>query len=107
LRIGAIADEETITGFMLAGLKEAYVARDRFETEKALKKLFNTPDIVVIFITFDLAKDVRELIDDRRHMGEFYPIVVEIPPASGEMKEDAIRMIVKRAVGVDMEKESA
>ncbi len=104
MRMGIIGDEETVTGFMLAGIKEAYVARDRFETEKVLKKIFNTPDVVVLFITSDLAKEVREIIDSRRKMGEFYPIVVEIPPKSGKMEEDVIRMIVKRAVGVDMEK---
>jgi V/A-type H+-transporting ATPase subunit F len=105
--MAVIADEDTVTGFMLAGVKEAHVAKDAFETEKALKKVFNTPEVVVLFISSDLAKDVRTLITDRRNRGEFYPIVVEIPPKSGKIEEDAIRMIVKRAVGVDMEKESA
>jgi len=102
-----IGDEETVTGFMLAGVKEGHAVRDAFETEKALKKVFNTPDIVVLFITSDVAKYVRQLISDRRNMGEFYPIVVEIPPKSGKMEEDVIRMIVRRAVGVDMEKEES
>lgn len=105
--MAVIADEDTVIGFMLAGIKEAYVSRDRFETEKAMKKVFNTPDIVILFITSDLAKDVREIITDRRNRGEFYPIVVEIPPESGEFGEDLIRMIVKRAVGVDIEKEES
>ncbi len=104
MRMAVISDNETVRAFMLAGVKEAHVCGDRFETEKALKKIFNTPDIVVLFISSDLARDVRDIIERRRKAGEFYPIVVEIPPKSGKMEEDAIRMIVKRAVGVDMEK---
>ncbi len=107
MRIAVIGDEETVTGFMLAGVREGHVARDAFETEKAMKRVFNTPDIVVLFITSDLARDVRHMIKDRMSRGEFYPIVVEIPPKSGKMEEDVIRMIVRRAVGVDMEKEES
>ena len=107
MRMAVIADEETAVGFMLAGVKEAHTARDAFETEKALKMVFNTPDVVVLFISSDLARHVRDLINDRRNRGEFYPIVVEIPPKSGRIEEDAIRMIVRRAVGVDMEKEES
>lgn len=100
------SDNETAGAFMLAGVKEAYVCRDSFETEKALKKIFNMLDVVVLFISSDLAEKVRDIIERRINAGEFYPIVVDIPPKSGKIKEDVIRMIVKRAVGVDMDDRS-
>ncbi len=104
MRMAVIADRKTAAGFMLAGIKEAFAAENDFDAEKFLKKAVNTPDIAVLFITSDLARHLKKQIDERRLRGMLYPVIVEIPPVSGEMKEDSIRKIVKRAVGIDMEK---
>jgi vacuolar-type H+-ATPase subunit F/Vma7 len=104
MRIAALGDRETIAGFRLAGVSEARIADDRAKVEEEMKRIFETPDIAVVFITSDLYAYVRDMVSERRNMGELYPIIVEIPPMSGEMKEDPIREIVRRAVGIDMEK---
>ncbi len=104
MRIAAIADRKTAAGFMLAGIKDAFAAENAFDAEKLLKKVLNTPDIAVLFITSDLAEHIRGQITSRRLRGMLYPVIVEIPPVSGEMKEDSMREIVKRAVGINMEK---
>ncbi len=104
MKIAVIGDRDTITGFRLAGVSEARIAEDAFKAEKEMKRIFNMPGVAVVFITSDLSAHVKEMVSERRNMGEIYPIVVEIPPFKGEMKEDPIREIVRRAVGIDMEK---
>ncbi len=104
MRIAVIGDRETVAGFRLAGVKESYIAEDGFSAQKQIKHLFNMPGIAVIFVTADLYSDISDMIHDRINSGSVYPIVVEIPPAHGEIKEDPIREIVRRAVGIDMEK---
>jgi len=104
MRIAAIGDRETVAGFRLAGVSEAHVATHDFQAQKELKRIFNMPGIAVVFITADIYPHVKDMVSERRNTGEVYPIVVEIPPMRGEMKEDPIREIVRRAVGIDMEK---
>ena len=104
MRIAAIGDRDTIAGFRLAGVRYAYSASGATDTKDALKKILGINDIAILFITADLYPHVSSQLSERRMKGEVYPIVVEIPPMSGEMKEDPIREIVRRAVGIDMEK---
>lgn len=104
MRIAVMGDRETVAGFELAGVSEGYIAKDDFEAQKALKRIFNMPGIAVVFITADIYPYVKEQVNERRLANEMYPIVVEIPPMGGEIKEDPIREIVRRAVGIDMEK---
>ena len=104
MKIAAIGDRETMAGFRLAGVSESRVATDEFSAQKELKRIFNMPGIAVVFITADIYPSIEEMVSERRTSGAVYPVVVEIPPVRGEIKEDPIRDIVRRAVGIDMEK---
>ena len=104
MKIAAMGDRDTVAGFRLAGVSNAHSVSDGPHARKKIKEIFNTPGIAVVFITSDIYPHIREEVSERRLKGEVYPIVVEIPPMRGEMKEDPIRDIVRRAVGIDMEK---
>ncbi len=104
MKIAAMGDRDTIAGFRLAGVSDAHAVTGAHDAKEAVKRVFNDPDIAVLFITADIYRHVKDDVFDRMLRGEVYPIVVEIPPMSGEIKEDPIREIVRRAVGIDMEK---
>ncbi len=102
MRIGAIGDFATVTGFRLAGIKDAYEVEEPKGAVEVLKKLMKE-DIGVVIITERLADQIRDetavLIE-----GKIFPLIVEIPDKHGpiEGKVDPIRALIKKAVGVDI-----
>lgn len=102
MKIGVIGDFSTITGFRLAGVKEAYEVEEPGVAVETLKKLLKE-DIGLIIITERLADQIRDetatLIE-----GKTFPLIVEIPDKDGpvEGKVDPIMALIKKAVGVEI-----
>ena len=107
--IAIIADEDTATGFRLAGISRIYEFSEK-EGENAemyenlsrtLEKLANECSIIII--TERLAEKVRgkirEINANKRGVA---PIIVEIPDKRGaiEKEMDEISRLIKRAVGI-------
>lgn len=101
IRIALIADFDTVIGFKLAGLKEAYIAENDIQAEKILNKLIDEKDIGIIIITESLANKLRSQI--RQFYGKIMPIIVEIPDKLGPSPTiEFIRDLVRRTVGVEV-----
>jgi V/A-type H+-transporting ATPase subunit F len=102
MKIGVVGDFATITGFRLAGVKEAYEVEEPKAAVETLKKLMKD-DVGLIIITERLADEIRDetaaLIE-----GKTFPLIVEIPDKRGpvEGKVDPIMALIKRAVGVEI-----
>lgn len=102
MKIGVVGDFDTITGFRLAGVREAHEVEDPGVAVKTLKKLVRE-DIGLIIITERLADQIRKetaaLIEGRN-----LPLIIEIPDKHGpiEGKVDPIMALIKKAVGVDI-----
>ena len=84
--LGIIADEETVTGFLLAGIGERSETSTNFlkvnskTTNDQIEEFFHTlstrKDIGIILISQDVADRIRETLDV---YNEIIPTVLEIP----------------------------
>ena len=102
--IVVMADPDTVTGFMLGGLKEAYSVKTTEEAENTLKNLLER-DFSIIITTEKIGDELRETID-RFTKTSTLPMIIEIPDKSGPSKRatDPMRELIKRVIGVEMVK---
>lgn len=102
MKIGVVGDSTTVTGFRLAGVKDAYEV-EAGRAAGVLKELFKDENIGLIIISERIAEQIRRDID-RLTEGKVTPLIVEIPDKKGaiEKKIDPIKELIKRAVGVEI-----
>jgi len=98
MEIHVIGDENTVTGFRLAGASRGHVVQNKEEAEKAFEECKESG---VVIITEKFAEMIRSTISEER----FLPLVIEIPDREGPIeKEDPLRILMKQAIGVDIKK---
>jgi len=104
MKIVVVGDEDTIIGMQLAGVKETIVLEDSERVAPTLRELSRREDVAVVLITERLVTQVQELITQIQQE-RTYPIIVEIPDKGGKLEKetDALKELVKRAVGVELE----
>lgn len=102
-----IGDEDTVTGFRLAGIREGLVHTEPAITERCIREGLQR-DVGVVIITDRVAEEVRGLLDRlRREKGRVKPIFVEIPDKRGPLEaEDRLQQLVRRVVGADIRLEA-
>lgn len=86
LLLAIIGDEETVTGFLLAGVGERnensrnfFIVNndtDKLEIEEMFKGLVSRKDVGIILISQHIAEMIREVLDEYE---EIIPTVLEIP----------------------------
>ncbi|EHP89069.1 V-type ATP synthase subunit F [Methanotorris formicicus] len=98
MKIGVVGDRDTAIGFRLAGLVDVYEVNNKEEAEKAIKELSEREDIGLIITTERIGEEIRDVIDS------IDKVVVEIPDKNGPIvrEHDPIRILVRKAVGVEM-----
>lgn len=96
-----IGDDETVLGFRLVGVGGTAVT-GREEALRALRDAVADKQIGVVLITEKTAAEIRDEIEARLY-GLGFPLVLEIPDASGpdEDRPD-IEDMVRRAIGVSI-----
>ncbi len=106
MKISVIADHTTVTGFRLAGVKDCHEVQKPEEAKEVLKALSKEEDMGMIILTETIADKLRDEIEAMTE-GRVTPLVVEIPDSKGPMpgKEDNIRRLVKKAVGIEIKYE--
>jgi V/A-type H+-transporting ATPase subunit F len=103
LKISVIGDRDTVTGFALTGIKDLYTVTDKEEAKTALAELMQNPEIGVIIITERFSQLLQTDIGRWREEKPLYPLIVEIQDKKGKIsREDPIRLLIKRAVGLDI-----
>jgi V/A-type H+-transporting ATPase subunit F len=103
LKIAVIADRDTALGFALTGIKDLYAVDNREEAKSALTSVMQNSDIGVVIITERYAHSLRGDIARWREERPLYPLLVEVSDKKGKMsREDPIRILIKRAVGLDI-----
>ena len=102
--IAVMADEDTVTGFMLGGLKEGFPVKNKEEAEKILEDLVKK-DYSVIITTEKIGDTIRDPID-KLTSEHSLPMIIEIPDKTGSIKRDSdpMRELIKRVIGVEMVK---
>ncbi len=86
LLISIIGDEETVTGFLLAGIgqrteqsRNFFVvssSTEKFEIEEMFRSLISRREVGIILISQHIAEMIRETLDQYE---EIIPTVLEIP----------------------------
>lgn len=102
--IAVMADADTVTGFMLGGIKEGYPVENMDEAGKTLEDLVKK-DFSVIITTEKIGEQFRETIN-RLTSERALPMIIEIPDKTGsiERESDPMRELIKRVIGVEMVK---
>lgn len=85
LLMGVIGDEETVTGFLLAGVGERtessknffiVTKEEKYQIEEMFASLLNRSDIGIILICQHIADQIREVIEKHE---DIVPTILEIP----------------------------
>ncbi|NJE54517.1 V-type ATP synthase subunit F [Thermococcus sp. 21S9] len=102
MKIAVLGDRDTALGFKLAGAHEVYAFEDSpLEMERLrnkLKELIERGDVGIILITERFAQRIE--IPDVT-----IPIILQVPDRSGsKFGEEALREIVRRAIGVELKR---
>ena len=96
-----IGDSQTVAGFRLVGVG-GRVATGRDDALAALNEALEKREIGVILIPERMAAKIRDEVDARLY-GVGFPLILEIPDASGPVSDrQTIEDIVRRAVGVSI-----
>jgi len=103
MKVGVIADEYTVVGFALLGVKDTKIADTQEQTETCLDEFLCNPEIGVIIIMDYLAEEIRSTVSRIQNEKKAYPIIIEISGKDGPVeREDSISRLVRRAVGVSL-----
>lgn len=101
MRFFVIGDKQTVLGFRLVGIEGVPVG-EREEALTALNEAVSRKDLGIVLITEAVASKVRDEVDARLY-GMGFPLVLEIPDASGPSPErPGIDDVVRKAVGISI-----
>ncbi len=103
-KIAIMADQDTVTGFMLGGIKEGYPVNNMEEAGKTLEELVKE-DFSIIITTERIGDEFRDTIN-KLTSERALPMIIEIPDKTGsiERETDPLRELIKRVIGVEMVK---
>ena len=94
-----IADEDTVRGFRLAGIRGQAVSTAR-EAEAAVNEAADRGECGVIILTQGVAAGIRELVESFR-LERDRPLILEIPGPEGPLADRrSLRQLVEEAVGL-------
>jgi V/A-type H+-transporting ATPase subunit F len=99
MKFFVIGDRQTVLGFRLVGI-EGRQAEEREEALAALDEAVTRKDLGIVLVTETVADRIRDEVDARLY-GMGFPLVLEIPDASGPSPErPGIEDVVRKAIGI-------
>ena len=101
--VAVIGDQDTATGFALAGATHAHVYTAKDETLAKLNEFLTSEKIGLLLITHRVAEELG--LEFRRAMKakRLLPLVIRIPDKTGYVpKIDELREIIRRTVGAEI-----
>lgn len=103
MKLAAFCDNDTATGFRLAGIKDVFIPESN--GRETWNKIIKRNDIGILFITEKISQRLDKYIRDFR-LANNVPIIVEIPDKKGRVKDhvDFVSHLIKKAVGVEVSK---
>ncbi len=101
-----IADEDTVRGFRLAGIRGQAVVTQP-QAAAAMQEALADNQCGIIILTDKVAAGIRPQVDAIR-LGRDRPLIVEIPGPDGAMAgRKSLRQLVQEAVGMRLGQEEA
>jgi V/A-type H+-transporting ATPase subunit F len=103
-KVAVLADQDTVTGFMLGGIKDGYPVENMEEAGETLTELIEK-DFSIIITTEKIGDEFRATIS-KLTSEKALPMIIEIPDKTGsiERESDPLRELIKRVIGVEMVK---
>ena len=103
MKIGLIADIDTVNFFRLGGLENIFEVNDAAEANKILRELIEKPEYTILIITDYIANRNRALVNEITEEHEF-PIIISIPTLGGTSRSatDTITELIKRKIGIEL-----
>lgn len=99
MKFYCIADEHTVRGFRLAGVK-GQVVSSAPQAAAAVEKLVAQPECGILILTETVAAGIRQQVD-RLRLERSRPLIVEIPGPEGSLPgRKSLRQFVQEAVGM-------
>ena len=95
MNIALIGDKDSIALFNLVGINRCYDNHEMF------KEIVTDKDLAVLLITDKYAEKLKNKIIQHRLMKDL-PIIIEIPGKKKMEREDSIKRLIMRAVGVEV-----
>ena len=102
-KIAVVGDQDTVTGFALAGATYAHIYTTKEETLVKLGEFLASDEIGLVLITHRVAEELGYDFLRMVRMKRLLPLVLRIPDKTGYVpKVDELREIIKRTVGVEI-----
>lgn len=100
-RIAVVGDEDTVTGFSLAGVVERSTVRNG-DADEQVAALIARKDIGIMIIDEETAQRLSPKL--KKQLTEIAkPVVVTVPSKKqSSSKEGSIAELVKRAIGIEL-----
>ncbi len=105
MELVVIGDENTRTGFKLAGVSRTYPGD---EAKTHLEKMLQEGTVGIIIINEKIADENREIINRaKKDAKKLTPIIIEIPGSTGpiEREIDPLQELIRRALGAQIGEE--
>ena len=105
MKVAVIADENTSLAFRLLGIKDVFVVRTPWDAEKAIKAVKEMSHVGIVLVGESAAEHIKGDIEElKRSRRGIYPLIMVIPDMKTveEEKEDVLRGLIKRSIGVDI-----
>jgi V/A-type H+/Na+-transporting ATPase subunit F len=103
-KIATVSTEELSLGFRIAGVKDSIIVDNGTDAEEAIRNLLQRTDIGLIVVSTGVTK----MIKDRKVMNaidtSLMPMFIEVPEYKEEYKQDTLRRLILRAIGIDISK---
>lgn len=98
VKVVAVGSKAFVTGFALAGVQREYVQSSHEALEK-VKALLGVPDVGLIMLSDDVAKDVRPEIASIRAK-HAVPLIYEVPAPGSKKATVEYRTMLRQILGV-------
>ena len=96
-----LGDEDTITGFSLAGVAGEFVGSSQEALEKFSSRI-KMQGLKILIVTQPVAEWIKEDIT-RHRMRMRFPLVDEIPDAKGDLAfRESLTDIIRQAIGISI-----
>jgi len=110
MNIAVMGDKHTVQTFSLAGVKQYHIVED-FDAPGMIEKGFDgfvaDENVSIIFLTDRTARAIDRKLKYHAELKRLYPLIIAIPDVTGESEgEDRVKMLIRRAVGVDIKEEA-
>ncbi|MFH1314477.1 MAG: V-type ATP synthase subunit F [Candidatus Eisenbacteria bacterium] len=101
MKFFVMGDRQTVLGFRLVGIEGKQV-EERDDALAALDEAVLRKDLGIVLVTEAVANRIRDEVEARLY-GMGFPLVLEIPDASGPSPErPSIEDVVRKAIGISI-----